>query len=330
MYLVTIPEDGAAITHVVPHTFYRGRHPTSPLAEHRHAGFTVNVSVHLLAATAATAGSVEVVPGWGGRERVTHPLESSSVVWLPVGGPGEAAGLVQTAVTVTLDAPAADIELWWPNGMGTQPLYDINVSVTSGSVATASITANAGGSTTIRASPSSVHATARRVGFREFAYVTANDTDPKVVAEATRLGVEGTGNHTAAWRVNGALVFARGANVVPMEEVEGRRSVAALTSMLVSAAEARMNTLRIWAGGIFFSTRFYQLCDELGLMVYHDLMFIEQVGGQSLRLGPASSMLPVESLTKPFNPESVHRRLNPRRTESETHTHTHTHFPHLS
>ena len=45
-----------------------------------------------------------------------------------------------------------------------------------------------------------------------------------------------------------------------------------------------MNTLRIWGGGLFFYDAFYDACDELGLLILHDLMFIEQVTTDRLRI----------------------------------------------
>ena len=179
---------------------------------------------------------------------------------------------MSSVVTVSLPASAADIELWWPNKMGNQPLYAINASFTR---INANGAADAGAPTV---------ASGKKIGFREFAYVTVNDTDPRVVAASLAEGVEGTGNHTAAWRVNGALVFARGANVVPMEELEGRASAAAITRMVRSAADGGMNTLRIWAGAIYFYDAFYDAADRAGLLIYHDLMFIEPVQLQCPRL----------------------------------------------
>ena len=111
----------------------------------------------------------------------------------------------------------------------------------------------------------------RRVGFREFRLVTGAINDD---ADAN-----GSGNHTMRWEVNGKAVFSRGANVVPMEELEGRASALALRTMVESAAAGGMNTLRIWGGGLFFYDAFYDAADELGLMIYHDLMFIEQGHG---------------------------------------------------
>jgi beta-mannosidase len=52
------------------------------------------------------------------------------------------------------------------------------------------------------------------------------------------------------FRVNGASFVARGANMIPMEELEARQSDAAYVALLESAAAAGMNMLRVWGGGI--------------------------------------------------------------------------------
>ena len=53
------------------------------------------------------------------------------------------------------------------------------------------------------------------MGFRYFALVTGNDTDPSYVAKARAS--EGTSEHGMYFRVNGALLWSRGANVIPMD-----------------------------------------------------------------------------------------------------------------
>ena len=47
-------------------------------------------------------------------------------------------------------------------------------------------------------------------------------------------------------------MFARGANMIPMEELEGRANASAFAQLVQSAAMANMNMLRVWGGGIFF------------------------------------------------------------------------------
>jgi hypothetical protein len=78
------------------------------------------------------------------------------------------------------------------------------------------------------------------------------------------------------FRINGQAVWARGANVVPMEQLEGRFSDKAHRELVKSAFDANMNMLRVWGGGVVMPLSFYRYCDELGIMLFHDLMFVEE------------------------------------------------------
>lgn len=73
--------------------------------------------------------------------------------------------------------------------------------------------------------------------------------------------------------VNGQPVFARGANWIPADALSGRITVAATRDLLQSAVDANMNMIRVWGGGRYEPDWFYDLCDEMGLMVWQDFMF---------------------------------------------------------
>jgi beta-mannosidase len=97
----------------------------------------------------------------------------------------------------------------------------------------------------------------RRIGLREMRLVSAPD------AAGRSFGVE----------VNGRAVFARGANWIPADALFGRITVNGVRGLLQSAVDANMNMIRIWGGGRYEPDWFYDLCDELGLMVWQDFMF---------------------------------------------------------
>lgn len=128
--------------------------------------------------------------------------------------------------------------LWWPNGQGGQPLYLLEVEVLGSA-----------GTTLGRWS--------RRIGLRT------------IVVD----------RHRDAWGVsfqfvvNGRPVFAKGANWIPASSFVAGLTRADYERDLRSAAEAHMNMIRVWGGGIYESEDFYDLCDELGLMVWQDFMF---------------------------------------------------------
>ena len=180
VYVVGVREGSAAIEHVSPRVFYLGAYPTDPLSDDDHGDFSVDVMVHFFA-PAAAAGMLAVVGAWGGAP-VSLPLQ------LPAGA---------SNATVTLVAANNSVALWWPaQTPGAQTRYAVNVSFTPAGSVAPPVTDS------------------RLVGFRHFALVTANDSDPGAIA-----GVDGSGSFTLRFRVNGASIWSRGANMVPMEEL---------------------------------------------------------------------------------------------------------------
>ena len=195
-----------AITHVVPGVFYRGATPETPLADGSHSGFRVAVKLFVYALRPGAA-TVTASGGWG--------ASNSSKVALGAG---------ENVVAVDLIAAADQISLWWPNGAGKQPLYNLSASVAADGGALAPVTAQ------------------RRIGFRTFAIFTGDGIDSlffffaqeiqdfvaKEVLSCTATHRCHPQQHGCAletltngmnFRVNGANVFARGANMVPMEEL---------------------------------------------------------------------------------------------------------------
>lgn len=73
--------------------------------------------------------------------------------------------------------------------------------------------------------------------------------------------------------VNGRPVFCQGANWVPADMFPGRVGADRYAHLLGLAADAGMNMLRVWGGGIYEQDRFYELADSLGIMIWQDFMF---------------------------------------------------------
>jgi len=238
VYLVTV--QSAGITHLVPQVFYNGAFPTAPLTDATNGGFTVSVRVHLWA-PAPVSGVLSIAGAWQGA-RATAP------VTLPSG---------DSNFTFTLSAPAGSVRLWWPVGLGEHPLYTVN----------ATFTPNTPGS-----DPPPF--TERHVGFRYVVYVTGNDTNPEWVAANT--GGDGNPDPQGLLvRANGAPLYIAGANMIPMDMMEGRYSAEAVVRLVRSAAEANMNMLGVWGGGTYQSPAFYDTCDELGMLVLHDIQYAQ-------------------------------------------------------
>jgi beta-mannosidase len=138
---------------------------------------------------------------------------------------------------VTIPVNITHPSLWFPAGYGAQTLYSFDVSV------------NAEGhqqdATTVKTGLRSVQLRRERDQWgRSFALV-----------------------------VNGIPIFAKGANVIPFDSFPNRVTPEQYRRILQSAKDANMNMIRLWGGGYYESEEFYNLCDELGLMVWQDFMF---------------------------------------------------------
>lgn len=134
--------------------------------------------------------------------------------------------------------PVENPRLWWPNGYGEQPLYDVVITLTDseGEV---------------------VQEERRTIGLRTLT----------VSREHDEWGRE------FAFQVNGVKIFAMGANYIPEDCVYSRITRERQDYLLECAKRAHYNCVRVWGGGYYPSDTFYELCDEKGLIVWQDLMF---------------------------------------------------------
>jgi len=73
--------------------------------------------------------------------------------------------------------------------------------------------------------------------------------------------------------VNDISVFAKGADVIPFDSFPNRVTPQIHRNILQSARDAHMNMVREWGGGYYESDDFYDICDELGIMVWQEFMF---------------------------------------------------------
>lgn len=96
-----------------------------------------------------------------------------------------------------------------------------------------------------------------RIGLRQVELVTDADE---------------TGNRFA-FKVNGREIFMRGANWIPADALPARATPEVVRDLLTSAVEANMNMIRVWGGGQYEPDWFYEMCSEMGLMVWQDFMF---------------------------------------------------------
>ncbi len=139
----------------------------------------------------------------------------------------------EQALTITVDEP----RLWWPRGYGDQPLYTVEVRLVQENAV--------------------IDRWVRRIGLRTMS----------VSREKDEWGEE------FCHVVNGVKVFAMGADYIPEDNILNRVNPERTRRLLEDAALANFNSIRVWGGGYYPDDFFFDICDELGLMVWQDLMY---------------------------------------------------------
>ncbi|MCG5217862.1 glycosyl hydrolase 2 galactose-binding domain-containing protein [Streptosporangium soli] len=145
---------------------------------------------------------------------------------------------VPVAHRAHLDVTVPDVDVWHPRGRGGQPLYELTVRL-------------------LGADGEQLGSWSRRAGFRTVEHIVEPDE-------------EGT-SFTLA--VNGEPLFVRGVNWIPDDCFVSRVGRDRYRRRIEQAIGANVNLLRVWGGGIYEKDEFYEVCDELGVLVWQDFLF---------------------------------------------------------
>ncbi len=138
---------------------------------------------------------------------------------------------------VKLDFGIPHPALWWPNGLGPHPRYNFRARLLlNGRL---------------------YDQTSTRVGIRSLELRQQPDQWGK----------------SFEFVVNGVPVFGKGGNWIPADSFPTRVTKDKYRMLLSSVRDSNMNMLRVWGGGIYENDEFYDLCDEMGIMVWQDFMF---------------------------------------------------------
>ncbi|XP_066487821.1 beta-mannosidase-like [Tiliqua scincoides] len=91
--------------------------------------------------------------------------------------------------------------------------------------------------------------------------------------ELVQEPISGSPGLSFYFRINGVPIFMKGSNWIPADSFQDRVTSKTLQLLLQSVVDANMNALRVWGGGIYEQDEFYDICDELGIMIWQDFMF---------------------------------------------------------
>ncbi len=128
-------------------------------------------------------------------------------------------------------------KLWWPNGLGEQNLYKF----------TAELLENGEVKDTCE----------KKIGLRT----------RRLVREKDKWG------ESFYHEINGIGIFAMGADYIPEDNIFARITEERTRELLTHCKNSNFNAIRVWGGGYYPDEYFFDICDELGIIVFLDLMF---------------------------------------------------------
>ncbi|XP_068537934.1 beta-mannosidase [Anas acuta] len=134
---------------------------------------------------------------------------------------------------------SSTVEAWWPNGHGKQTGYNVTTTFIM------------------------------EAGYKIEKFSKAYFRTVELVQEP----IPGSPGLSFYFRINGRPIFIKGSNWIPADSFQDRVTYDKLWLLLKSAADANMNALRVWGGGVYEQDDFYDICDELGIMIWQDFMF---------------------------------------------------------
>lgn len=150
-------------------------------------------------------------------------------------------------------------QLWWPNGYGPQPLYELEVSVHA-----------ADGSRRLD------HATTT-LGIRDLKMLQNPEAadnveyfDYSTAPALTHRLPQPAPERKYLIQINGRRIFARGGNWIPCDLLYGRPRLPTYEHLIRLAAQANFNLFRVWGGGLIDKPEFFELCDRYGIMLFQE------------------------------------------------------------
>jgi len=164
------------------------------------------------------------------------PLTAEIRVTGPNGERFENSAAIQADGKALVHVQVANPQLWWPNGYGAQPLYQVEIVLRGDSV---------------------IEQRRYQIGLRTLELRQAPDQWGK----------------SFEFVVNGVSIFAKGSNWIPADSFPTRLTTDYFEMLIRAAAETHHNMLRVWGGGFYEDERFYDLCDKYGILVWQEFIF---------------------------------------------------------
>ncbi|KAJ5594999.1 uncharacterized protein N7459_001207 [Penicillium hispanicum] len=225
-------QDGVYILNTDLDIFRKGQ--INHIAPDQSQPWVVNASIDFIGSLPGkSAMSIEIKDVASGDILVSKPLENVSVSGQTITG----------IITVDRDAP----NLWWPNGLGKQNLYNARVTIEGDhGKELASVT--------------------KRTGFRTI-FLDRSDITEEQLAHGIAPG--------ANWHfeINGQEFYAKGSNLIPPDAFWPRVTEARMQQLFDAVAAGNQNMLRVWSSGAYLPDFMYDLADQHGVLLWSEFQF---------------------------------------------------------
>ena len=175
-------------------------------------------------------------------------------------------GVYSNNMTITghTTIDASKVQLWWPNGMGDQTLYNAQITITQPGASSNSTSAQRRWS----ANETGVASITRRFGFRTIVLNLTPISDSDLAK-----GVQPGSNWH--FEINGQPFYAKGSNLVPINVLWARVNTTYVHHLFELAKDAHFNMFRVWSSGVYQDDSIYDLADEMGILLWSEFEFTD-------------------------------------------------------
>ncbi|KAM5541197.1 hypothetical protein V8D89_005126 [Ganoderma adspersum] len=136
------------------------------------------------------------------------------------------------------------VQLWWPVGYGNPTLYNVDIALLGDDDAL-------------------LDSQTKRIGFRTVELIQEPLEEPDKYGKGT----------TFLFEVNGVRIFMGGSNWIPAHNFLTTLTADDYRAWLTLLRDGNQNMVRLWGGGVYEPDVFYDICDELGVLVWQDFQF---------------------------------------------------------
>ncbi|GHV13163.1 beta-mannosidase [Spirochaetia bacterium] len=171
-------------------------------------------------------------------------------------------------IPLSIDKP----NLWWPAGYGKAYLYNLKAEVIQNG--------------------KTVQCLNQKIGVRTVELVKK---DPASASQAA-------GKDTFYFKVNGRKVLIHGENHIPLDYIKCYATDAEYDRIFKLLENQNVNLIRIWGGGVVEEDSYYERCDEMGILIWHDMFLHSNIYPDYDSEFVANYMAEVEGIIRKVRP----------------------------